>query len=78
MNVEYGELFMERTPVSSSNLASVGYAPESYTLEIEFNGGGIYQYYEVPSHIHSELMGADSLGSYHHHCIKGIYSFAKV
>ncbi len=69
---------MERTPVSSSNLSSVGYDPESLTLEIEFNHGGIYQYYEVPDHIHDELMGADSLGSYFHHNIKGVYSFGKM
>ena len=69
---------MERTPVNSSNLASVGYDLESLTLEIEFNHGGTYQYYDVPDHIHAELMGAGSLGSYFHHSIKEVYSFAKV
>lgn len=69
---------MERMTVSSSNLASVGYDSESLTLEIEFNRGGVYQYHEVPSHIHTELMGADSLGSYHHHYIKNAYGFSKV
>ena len=33
---------MERIPVESSNLASVGYDSDSLTLEIEFNSGGIY------------------------------------
>jgi len=69
---------MERTSVSSSNLSSVGYDPESLTLEIEFNHGGIYQYYEVPDHINDELMGASSLGSYFHHNIKNVYRFAKM
>jgi KTSC domain len=33
---------MERQPVSSSNLKSVGYDPRSRTLEIEFHNGGVY------------------------------------
>ena len=69
---------MERTSVSSSNLSSVGYDPESLTLEIEFNNGGIYQYYDVQDHIYSEFMGADSLGSYFHHNIKNVYSCVKM
>ena len=39
---------MDRTPVSSSNLASVGYDPSTKTLEIEFNDGAVYQYDDVP------------------------------
>lgn len=69
---------MERSPVSSSNLSSVGYDPESLTLEIEFNHGGIYQYYDVPVHIYDELMGAGSLGSYFYHNIKSVYDFSKM
>ena len=69
---------MERVPVSSSNLVSVGYDPESLTLEIEFNHGSIYQYYEVPDHIYDELLGSDSLGSYLHHNIKDVYSCSKI
>lgn len=69
---------MERITVGSSNLASVGYDQSSSTLEIEFNSGGVYQYYEVPSHIYDELMNASSLGSYFHHNIKSIYGFSQV
>ena len=43
---------MERQSVSSSNLASVGYDPNSETLEIEFKGGTIYRYFNVPSFVH--------------------------
>jgi hypothetical protein len=42
------ECAMERTPVSSSNLVAVGYDPGSYTLEVEFHSGSIYQYSGVP------------------------------
>jgi hypothetical protein len=69
---------MERTQVSSTNLASVGYDSDSSVLEVEFNGGGIYQYYDVPAGVFDELMGAGSLGSYLHHNIKSVYSCSKV
>lgn len=55
---------MDRTRVSSSNLASVGYDPNTRMLEIEFHSGGIYQYSNVPAYVYSSLMSASSHGSY--------------
>ncbi|MBU4502190.1 MAG: KTSC domain-containing protein [Nanoarchaeota archaeon] len=70
---------MERQPVSSSDLMSVGYEEESQILEIEFLKGGIYQYYGVPVGIYDGLMSAGSKGSYFHQNIrKGGYSCVKV
>lgn len=37
---------MNRLPVVSSNIASVGW--EDGTLEVEFNHGAVYQYEHVP------------------------------
>jgi hypothetical protein len=69
---------MNRTPVSSSNLKSVGYDPYSQTLEIEFHNGGIYQYSQVPQSVYSGLMGASSRGEYFESHIKtGGYPFQK-
>lgn len=70
---------MKRIAVSSSNLASVGYDVTSCILEIEFNNGSTYQYFDVPSHEHEGLMNADSHGKYFDAYIKkGGYRFAKV
>ena len=55
---------MDRTFVSSSNLASVGYEAVSLTLEIEFKNGSIYQYFDVPESEYYGLMQADSHGKY--------------
>ena len=55
---------MDRTPVSSSNLASVGYEATSMLLEIEFLSGSIYQYFDVPQSEFQELMLATSHGTY--------------
>jgi KTSC domain len=70
---------MNRTPVSSSNLASVGYDSSSQVLEIEFLHGGIYRYSGVPSSVFSGLMAASSHGSYFdQHIKKAGYSYSKV
>ena len=55
---------MKRLSVDSSNLSSVGYDVNSNTLEIEFNSGGIYQYFNVPESIYKGLMNASSHGQY--------------
>jgi len=70
---------MERIPVESSNLASVGYDSVTSTLEIEFHSGAIYQCFAVPQEIYDGLMNAASKGSYFHHNIKkGGYSYAEI
>jgi hypothetical protein len=70
---------MDRTPVSSSNIASIGYDQQSMTLEVEFLNGAVYQYYSVPESEHEALMSADSHGKYLDAYIKkGGYSFARV
>ncbi len=68
---------MDRVPVSSTNLVSVGYDSDSQTLEIEFKGNSVYQYFGVPPHIYEELVNAPSKGSYHHQHIKDVYPYAK-
>lgn len=70
---------MERIPVQSSNLASVGYNADSLTLEIEFYHGGIYQYYGVPQDIYDGLINAPSKGTYFHQNIKSVgFPYQKV
>lgn len=61
---------MEREPVSSTNLVSVGYDPLTRILEVEFHGGGVYQYFDVPVERYEELMSASSHGSYFNRFIK--------
>ena len=61
---------MKRQSVESSNLASIGYDAENEILEIEFNHGGVYQYFDVPKNVYEELMNADSQGQYFDRNIK--------
>jgi len=69
---------MDRIPVSSSNLRSVGYDPDSSTLEVEFNSGAVYQYVNVPQSEYDGLMSAASHGSYFSANIKTRYSYTKI
>ena len=61
---------MTRTPVSSSNLKSVGYDRRSTTLEVEFLSGHVYQYFGVPEARYSGLMSASSHGEFFARYIK--------
>ncbi len=69
---------MNRHPVESSNIASIGYDPDSDTLEVEFHSGGVYQYFDVPQHVYDEFDGPSSKGQYLASHIKGKYRYSKV
>lgn len=69
---------MNRQPVTSSNLRSIGYEISTKTLEIEFHSGGIYQYYDVPPEIHQGIMSASSHGKYFHQHIKDVYQYKQI
>jgi hypothetical protein len=67
---------MKREPVSSSTMASVGYADG--TLEIEFENGHVYRYYDVPVQTHAELLRAASKGQFFNARIRAVYRFERV
>jgi len=56
---------MEMTPTpQSSNVASVGYDPETQQLRVEYKSGGVYNYEGVPPNYHQELLEAESVGKF--------------
>lgn len=69
---------MKRQSVSSSNIAEVGYDENSRVLEVQFTIGTVYQYFDVPPQIYSEMMQAGSAGQYLNANIKGNYRYARV
>lgn len=68
---------MERQPVSSSNISSIGYDQNTNVLEIEFIAGTIYQYFDVPEYVWRGLMEAASHGSFFTQHIKNVYSYTR-
>lgn len=55
---------MQRIPVRSSSIRSAGYEKSSATLEVEFNHGAVYQYFDVPMEHYDALVTATSPGYY--------------
>lgn len=69
---------MQRQRVASSHLAAVGYDAARRLLEIEFLGGSVYQYSNVPPNVHQSLMTAASHGSYFHAHIRGRFPYNRI
>lgn len=68
----------EMQPVSSSNIASVGYAAEDQMVYIQFLNGSLYVYKGVPEHEFENLRTASSVGSYLNRNYKNIYPYERV
>lgn len=68
---------MDLQPVISSNIVAIGYDPETRELVIQFKAAR-FRYADVPPEIHSDLMGAESIGSYFARTIKGQYEATRI
>jgi len=66
---------MNHTPVSSSNVKSIGY--ENGILEVIFHNGLAYRY-DVPESVYREFMSAPSKGRFVSSRLKGRYSERRV
>jgi len=69
---------MDRRNISSSMIKSIGYETSSSTLEIEFNSGAVWQYYDFPESTWYEFDNTDSQGKFFHASIKGAFREAQV
>ncbi len=69
---------MERTPVTSTDILSIGYDQDQEILEIEFIRGAVYQYSGVPIGVYEGILTADSKGKFFHANIKNAYAFVKL
>jgi hypothetical protein len=56
---------VERQPVKSRILRSVGYDDSTKILEIEFYSGLVYQYSGVPPKVFADLMHSAEIGKYY-------------
>lgn len=69
---------MTRTPVSSSNIVSIGYNSANQILEVEFKDSSVYEYFEVPSFLNDGLMRASSKGTFLAQRIKEKYRYQRI
>lgn len=68
----------EMHPVSSSNVAAVGYDAEEESVYVEFLSGGTYAYRGVPEHEFENLLTAASVGTYLNRNFKNVYPYEGV
>lgn len=61
---------MDRKNIESSMIQSIGYDVNNSTLEIEFNSGAVWQYFDFPESSWYEFEAADSQGKFFHREIK--------
>lgn len=65
---------MNLTPVTSSNVAAIGYDGSEQILFIRFEGNDkVYEHHGVSYEIFNELQEAESVGSYYARNIKKQY-----
>ena len=70
---------MERLPVTSTDINSVGYDVDNQVLEVEFHKGGTYQYFNVTQNIYDDLMVSESKGKYFNLNIKKAgFAYSKI
>ena len=69
-------IISERLSVESSAIRSIGF--KNGVLEIEFNSGSIYQYFDIPDAIYSDFMSAESKGRFFHKYIRGRYEVIRI
>ncbi|EJS8701457.1 MULTISPECIES: KTSC domain-containing protein [Enterobacterales] len=69
---------MERRSISSSMIRSIGYDESISTLEIEFNSGAVWNYYDFSLTSWYEFDGAESHGKFFHSFIKNNYRESQV
>lgn len=69
---------MQRLPVESSDIVSIGYDPKASVLEIEFKEGRVYQYFDVAPDVHERFMRADSYGEFFFAHITKHYRYKRV
>jgi len=69
---------VEMIPVSSSNVAAVGYDADNLIVHVQFLSGTEYIYKGVSQPEFNGLVNAPSVGSYLHRNYKNVYPYERI
>jgi hypothetical protein len=69
---------IEMYPVSSSNVAEIGYDTQNETVLVRFLNNTLYVYKGVNEAVFEELRTAPSVGSFLNRNFKNIYPYEKI
>lgn len=65
---------IQMEPVTSSQVASIGYDKAAQDLHVQFNSGGTYVYHGVAPGVYVDLMNSESVGRFINQQIKPTYT----
>ncbi len=67
---------MDRQPVESRLIRSIGFDAAQSILEVELaDSGRVYRYFDVPYSAFEELMEAESKGTYFNDHVRDMYAY---
>ncbi len=69
---------MDRGFIDSEMIRSIGFDASTSTLEVEFNSGAVWQYFDFPESNWYEFRNAESKGKYFNREIRNHYSESRV
>lgn len=69
---------MHREKLTSSMFNCAGYNPQERILELAFNSGEVYHYYDVPPEIYRDFLKAESKGQYFHSHIDDVFTYRQI
>jgi KTSC domain len=69
---------MDMVPVSSSQIAAVGYDPETMVAEVQFSNGSVYRYEGVPLGVTDEIIKSESPGRQFSASLKFGYTYSRI
>lgn len=69
---------MQRKILDSTAVVSAGYDAEARELELEFRGGRVYRYRDVPRDVYEFLLRTPEKGRYVNRIIAERFSYAEV
>lgn len=69
---------MDREPVDSEGVVSIGYDLWSKELDIEYPGGAVYRYHHVSELFYHDLMTAPSKGRFVNFYIKPYFDCERI
>jgi hypothetical protein len=65
-------------PVNSSSIHHVGYDRDTRRLFLHYEGGWLYEYFDVPDDVYVRLMNAVSIGRFVNYAIKPHYHYKRI
>lgn len=66
---------MDKQEVESSVIGAVGH---TRVLEIEFENGRVYQYFDVPEEVYVAMLASESKGRYFNQHVRGKYPYQEI